>query len=218
MACKSENSEKPDRRDGVDNNRYPQAVHGGELDGDVDVLDPERGVLERDSNNLPDVVALGIHPDLTQEQALFLTLWNDVQHVLWNHSKVLLAQEDEFIIGSADVPLVTFLGRSYFVLQDGAYDFYTSRATLRIGDFECFGVGRNKADLGRDVRHGLWIVAPEYLIFPRHLGGAERGPGSAPRFAPKNPESSSALAGLLLPVRVTNKEKSKPLAPEKEER
>ena len=43
--------------------------------------------------------------------------------------------------------------------------------------------------------------------------------GSAPRFVPKNPESSSDLAGqLLLPVRVMNKESPTPLLPEKETR
>ncbi len=63
--------------------------------------------------------------------------------------------------------MVTFLSRSYFLLQDGDYDLFTSRATLRIGDFECFDVGRSEADLGRHIRDGLRIVALKCLIFPR---------------------------------------------------
>ena len=76
------------------------------------VLDPERRVLERDSDNLADLVGLGVHPDVAEEQALFLTLWNDVQHVLWNRSQVVLAQEDEVIIRSAHIALMARLGRS----------------------------------------------------------------------------------------------------------
>ncbi len=89
----------------------------------MEVLDPERGTLDRDSNNLPDVVGLRIHPDVAKKQAVFLTLWNDVQHVLWNSSKVLLAQEDEVIIGSADGALVACLGGSYFLFQNAVTIF-----------------------------------------------------------------------------------------------
>ena len=89
---------------------------GGELDGDVEVIDPDRGILERDANNLPRLVRLGIHPDVAKEQTLFLALGNDVQPVLWNRSKVLIAQKDEVIIGPADGALVACLGRSYFLL------------------------------------------------------------------------------------------------------
>jgi len=61
-------------------------------------------------------------------------------------------------------------------------------------------------------RHGILYIGVS-------LRRDETTLGSAPRFAPKNPESSSDLAGqLLLPVRVMNKESSTPLPPEKEAR
>ena len=47
------NAQKPDRRDSVHRNGYPHTVHGGELDGDVEVLDPERTVT--DANGLSTV-------------------------------------------------------------------------------------------------------------------------------------------------------------------
>ena len=50
-----------------------------------------------------------------------------MQHVLWNRSKVVLAQEDEVIVGSADGALVSLFGRRYFLFQKGAYDLFTSR-------------------------------------------------------------------------------------------
>ena len=98
-----------DGRDGVHRNGYPQGVHVGELHGDVQVLDPDRGILERNSNDLTDAERLGVHPNVAQEQAPFLALGNDVEHVLWNHTKVLLAEEGEVIIGSGDVAAVTVL-------------------------------------------------------------------------------------------------------------
>jgi hypothetical protein len=70
----------------------------------------------------------------------------------------LLAQKDEVIVGSADVSLVTFLGRSYFLIQNGAYDLFAVRAALCICDFECFCVRRRKTDLGRDGRNRVWVV------------------------------------------------------------
>ncbi len=95
------------------------------------------------------------------------------------------------------------------------------RLMLRIGDFECFDVGRSKPDLGHIIRHGLRIVALEYLIFPRHFVGPREGwvlfRGSFQRI--ENRESSLDLAGLLLlPVRVMNQEKSKSQRLEKAER
>ena len=101
MARKRVNAQKPDRGDGVHRNSYPHAVHGGKLHGDVEVLNPERGSLERDSNDLPDVVRLGIHPDVAKQQSLFLAFGNDVQHILWHCTKVLLSQESEIIVGWA---------------------------------------------------------------------------------------------------------------------
>ena len=126
-----------------------------------------------------------------------------MQHVFWNHTKVLLAQEDEVIVGSVDVPLVTFFGRNNFLLQNGNYDLFTSRVTLRIGDCECFDVRWSKADLGRYIRDRLRIVGPEYFRIPGSLRRDETALGSALRFVTKNPESSSDLAEqLCLPVRV----------------
>ena len=78
MTRKRVNAQKPDRGDGIHRNGYPHVVHGGELDGDVEVFDPERGSLERDSNDLPDAICLGIHPNVAKEQSLFLALGNDV--------------------------------------------------------------------------------------------------------------------------------------------
>jgi hypothetical protein len=141
----------------------------------VEVFDPEGGSLERDSNDLPDAVRLGIHPNVAKEKSLFLAPGNDVQYVLWNHAKILLPQEDEVVIRSADVVLTTFLGRSYFLLQDRDYDLFTSQATLRIGDFESFDVGRRKANLGRYIRNGFRIVPLKYLIFPRDFVGPREG-------------------------------------------
>ena len=57
---------------------YPHTVHGGELHGDVEVFDPERGGLQRDSNDLPDAVCLGIHPNVAEEQPLFIAFGDDV--------------------------------------------------------------------------------------------------------------------------------------------
>jgi len=169
MTGKRINADKPDCRDGVHRNGYPHAVRVGELDGDVEIFDPERRGFERDPNDLPDAVCLSIHPNVAKEQTLFRALGNDVQHVLRNHAEVLLAQEDEIIVRSADVSSVTFFGRSYFLLQNGAYDLFASGVTLRIGDFESLDVGRSKADLAHYIRDGLRIVTLEYLIFPRHF-------------------------------------------------
>jgi hypothetical protein len=63
-----------------------------------------------------------------------------VQHVLWNRSKVLVAQENEVVIGSADGARVACFGRSYFLLPNGVYDLFASRVTLLLGDFERFDV------------------------------------------------------------------------------
>jgi hypothetical protein len=214
---KGVNAQKPDRGSGVHRNNYPHAVHGGKLHGYVEVLNPERGSLERDSNDLSDAIRLGTHPDVAKQQSLFLALGNDVQHVLWNNAKVLLAQEDEVIIGSADVSLVTFFGRNNLLLQNGAYDLLTSGATLRIGDCECFCVRRRKTDLGRDSRNRVWVVGMKFSIFSSHFVRDETQLGFARRFAPRNPESSSDLPGqLVLPVRVMNKESPTPSPPEKE--
>jgi hypothetical protein len=49
-----------------------------------------------------------------------------VQPVFWNDTKVLLAQKDEVIVEPADVSLVTFLSRNYFLLQNGAYDLFAA--------------------------------------------------------------------------------------------
>ena len=116
---------------------------------------------KRDSDNLADLVGLGVHPDVSQEQARFLALWNDMQNVLWSRSEILLSQKNEVIIGSADVVVVTFLSRNYFLLQDGDYDLFTSRATLGIGDFECLDVRGSEADLSSYFRGRLSVVAPE---------------------------------------------------------
>src|ERR1700677_609934 len=97
---------------------YPHVVHGRELDGDVEVLDPERGTLGRDSHNLPDVVGLGIHPDVAEEEASLLAFWNDVQNVLGSRSEVLLSYENEVIVGSADVAFKSRLGSSYLLFQN----------------------------------------------------------------------------------------------------
>jgi hypothetical protein len=174
VAGKGVNAQKPDRSDGVHRNSYPHAVHGGKLHGYVEVLNPERGSLKWDSNDLPDAVRRGIHPDVAKQQSLFLAFGNNVQHVLRDHTKVLLAQEDEVIIGSADVSLVTFFGRNNFLLQNGAYDLFTSRVTLRIGDCECFDVRWSKADLGRYIRDRLRIVGLEYFLFPGHFVGTRQ--------------------------------------------
>jgi hypothetical protein len=159
---KGVNAQKPDRSDGVQRNSYPHVIHGGELLGYVEVLNPERRSLERDSNDLPDAVRLGIHPEVAKQQSLFLAFGSDVQHVLWNKAEVLLAQKDEFIVGSADVSLVTFLSRDYFLLQNGTYDFFTVPAAQCICDFECFCVRRRKTNLGRDGRNWVWVVGMKY--------------------------------------------------------
>ena len=39
---KGVNAQQTDRGNGVHRNSYPHAVHGCELNGDVEVLDPER--------------------------------------------------------------------------------------------------------------------------------------------------------------------------------
>jgi hypothetical protein len=152
VARKGINAQKPDCGDGVHRNSYPHAVHGGELHGYVEVLNPERGRLERDSNDLPDAVRLGIHPDVAKQQSLFLAFGNDVQHVLWNNAKVLLAQKDEVIVGSADVSLVTFLSINYFLLQNGGYDFFTF-------GLPCASVIVNVLVSGGEKR--LWAVTSE---------------------------------------------------------
>ena len=84
-------------------------------------------------------------------------------------TKVLLAQKDEVIVEPADVSLVTFLSRNYFLLQNGAYDLFAARVPLCICDCECFCVRRRKTDLGRDCRNGLWFVGMEYFIFACHF-------------------------------------------------
>lgn len=127
----------------------------------MEVLDPERGTLERDSNNLADLVCLGIHPDVAEEQTLFLTLWNDVQHVLRDRSRVFLAQEDKVIIGSGHIALAARLGRSYFLFQDVVDNIFTSRITMLFGDVECFDVRGSEIDLSSYFSERLWIVAPE---------------------------------------------------------
>src|ERR1700683_4883629 len=98
-----------------------------------------------------------------------------MQHVFRDVAIVLLVQKDEVIVGSADISLVAFLGGRYFLLQDGAYDFFTCRATLRISDLECLDVGRSEGNLSRYIRHRLRIVAVEYLIFPRQFVGLREG-------------------------------------------
>src|SRR6202011_4857846 len=109
----------------------------------------------------PDVVALGIHPDLAQKQALFLALWNDAQHVLWNLSKVLLAQEDKVVIGSVYLAFVALLRRGDFLFQNRHYDLFAGRVTLLFSDFECFDVRWSEADLSGGFRGRVWIIAPE---------------------------------------------------------
>src|ERR1700731_3929532 len=141
----------------------------------MQVTDPERGNLDRDSNNLSDMEGLGINPDVAKEQALFLTLWNHVQHIFWNRFKVLLAQENEIIIGSTDAALLARLCRSYFLFQNAAYNLFTSRVTLIFDNFECLDVRGSEADLSGYFRRRFWIIAPEYLILPRHFVGPRAG-------------------------------------------
>src|SRR5580658_6432045 len=138
--------------------RYPHPVHGSELDGDVQVLDPKRGILGRYCHNLANVVGLGIDPDVAEEQARLLAFWNDVQNVLWSRSEVLLRHENEVIIRSADVALMSCPGSSFFLLQNGIYDLYTFRATLLFRDFECFAVRGNEIDVCGCFRVRFWIV------------------------------------------------------------
>ena len=73
---KDVNAQEPDRGDGVHRNSYPHAIHGGKLHGYVKVLNPERGSLKRDSNDLPNAVRLGIHPNVAKQQSLFLAFGN----------------------------------------------------------------------------------------------------------------------------------------------
>ncbi len=76
------------------------------------------------------MVGLGIHPDITDQQALLLSFGYDMQHVLGHRSKVLLTQEDEIIIQTADVAPVALLGRLNFLLQKSAHDLFAARVAV----------------------------------------------------------------------------------------
>jgi hypothetical protein len=118
-----------------------------------------------------------------------------VKHVLRNQTKVLLAKEGEVIIGSGDVAPVTVLSGSYFLLQNGAYDLFTSRTAPAWVIWNVLVSGGVKL---------IWAIRlqpkrasdrfPGTPYIPASFRRAERVLGSAPRFVPRHASLSMKRA------------------------